>query len=182
MYRKRCKRFDKEGQAHCLTFSCFKRQPFFVNPVFCGQVLDALQLGRSKGQYELLGYVIMPEHVHIVLLPGPGNQISQILSTVKQSVSKKALLHVKQCSPAMLECMKDLRPNGDCHYRFWQRGGGYDRNLRSRDDIVEKIRYVHSNPVRRELVKSKSEWKWSSYNAWKTGEDEPIPIDRSVLF
>ncbi len=182
IYRKQCKRYDKNGQSHCLTFSCFKRQVFFQREIFCGYMLEALQLGRTKGQYALLGYVIMPEHVHVIILPNHGIKISQILTTIKQSVSKKALLYVKNDCPAMLSQMMDVQPSGEYHYRFWQRGGGYDRNLRSRDDITEKIRYVHANPVRRGLVQLKSDWKWSSYNAWKTGQDEPIPIDRFVLF
>ena len=145
-------------------------------------MLDALQLGRSKEQYALLGYILMPEHVHVLLLPNHGKKISRILSTIKQSVSKKVLLYVKKQNLGILDEMKDIRPNGTCHYRFWQRGGGYDRNLRSREDIIQKIRYVHNNPVRRGLVKLKQEWKWSSYHAWKAGLDEPIPIDRSALF
>ncbi len=54
-------------------------------------MLDALQLGRQQGKYQLWAYVIMPEHVHVVLLPHAGVKISQILSTLKQSVSKRAL-------------------------------------------------------------------------------------------
>jgi len=131
--------------------------------------------------YDLWGYVIMPEHVHIVLLPKPEIKTSRILSTIKQSVSKRALLWTKQNAPDFLKSMEDIQPDGKHHYHFWQRGGGYDRNLRSMEDVHEKIQYIHNNPVRRGLTKTPDDWKWSSFHAWQTGEDIPMAIDRESL-
>jgi len=47
-------------------------------------------------------------------------------------------------------------------YRFWQRGGGYDRNLVSKQAVLNSIEYIHNNPVRKGLVKSPEDWNWSS--------------------
>jgi putative transposase len=182
IYRKRCKRYDIPNQAHCLTFSCFQQRPFFSRPRSCQWMLDALLLGKQKQMYHLLAYVIMPEHVHLIVVPKEQVLIRHILTTIKQSVSKRAILWVRQNAPAFLKQMEDRQPNGEIHHRFWQRGGGYDRNLRSRDDITEKIEYIHSNPVRRKLVEKCSDWPWSSHNVWTTGTNEPIPIDRHILF
>jgi len=77
--------------------------------------------------------------------------------------------------------LEDVQPNGKRAHRFWQRGGGYDRNLRTVADIYEKIDYIHANPVRRRLVAEPEAWPWSSCRAWQTGEDEPMPIDRDSL-
>ena len=121
----------------------------------------------------------MPEHVHIVLLPNEKIRISRILLTIKASVAKKALLWIRGHAPAFLERMEDRQPNGHSHYRFWQRGGGYGRNLRSAYDIREKILYIHANPVRRGLVATMEDWYWSSYRAWNTEQNVPIPIDRN---
>ena len=120
----------------------------------------------------------MPEHVHLVLLPHPGTPIESIFTTIKLSVSRKAIHWLKENSPAYLDELVDRQPNGKQSYRFWQRGGGYDRNLRSVRDIHEKIRYVHFNPVQRELVAKPEDWKWSSAVAWSTGVDLPLSIDR----
>lgn len=180
-HRKLCKRYDVEGEAHCLTFSCFQQLPLFSRPRSCQWMLDALQLARRRGQYDLWAYVIMPEHVHIVLLPCPGVKISGILTTLKQSVAKKALLWLRLNRPDFLPKLEDIQPNGRRHFRFWQRGGGYDRNLRTIADIFEKIAYVHNNPVRRGLVAKAIDWSWSSCRAWEMGLDEPIGIDRHSL-
>jgi len=144
-------------------------------------MIDALQLGRRQRKFDLWAYVLMPEHVHLVLLPKEGVEISQILTTVKQSVSKRAILWLRENAPDFLSRLADVRSNGKLSHRFWQRGGGYDRNLRSVNDIFEKIDYVHQNPERRGLVASAETWPWSSYHAWETGEDTPIPIDRESL-
>ena len=63
-YRKRCKRYDIDGDAHCLTFSCFRRLALLSRERSCRWLLDALQLGLKQGQFDLWAYVIMPEHVH----------------------------------------------------------------------------------------------------------------------
>jgi putative transposase len=144
-------------------------------------MLDAFQLGREAGKYDLWAYVVMPEHVHVVLLPHSGIRISQILTTLKQSVSKHAILWLQENAPGFLPKLADHQPDGRCVHRFWQRGGGYDRNLRSEADIYEKIEYIHNNPVHRGLVVDAKDWPWSSCHAWETGKDDPISIDRASL-
>jgi putative transposase len=180
-HRKQCKRYDIEGDAHCLTFSCYRRLPLFQKERSCRWMLDALKLGRDQGKFHLWAYVIMPEHVHIVLLPQPDFKISEILTTLKQSVSKRALIWIQRYSRDFLPQLEDLQPNGKRAHRFWQRGGGYDRNLRTLADIYEKIEYVHNNPVRRGLTKYARDWPWSSCQAWETGVEMPIAINRQSL-
>ena len=55
-------------------------------------------------------------------------------------------------------------------FRFWQRGGGYDRNLWSAHVIHSSINYIEGNPVRSGLVKKAEEWLWSSARARITGD------------
>jgi putative transposase len=68
-------------------------------------------------------YVIMPEHMHLLVWPTAVDfKMAMFLLTVKQSVAKKARVHIQRNSPEYLE-----RSNGSFH--FWQDGPGYDRNL-----------------------------------------------------
>ena len=181
LHRKRCKRHDVEGQAHCLTFSCFRGQPFLLGERARLWMAEALSAERRQGLYDLWAYVLMPEHAHLVLLPHEGATISRILTSIKSSVAKRAFLWARKSSPSVLERMAHRTSNGRCHYRFWQRGGGYDRNLRSVHDVYEKIKYTHANPVRRGLVAAPEDWYWSSCRAWQTSDDDPIAIDRDSL-
>ena len=180
-YRKRCKRYDIEGDVHHVNFSCFQRLPLFSRERSCRWMLDAITLGRQQGKFDLWAYVVMPEHVHLVLQPATGVKISQILTTLKQSVSKRAIPWLHQHAPEFLARLKAPLPNGKQTHRFWLRGGGYDRNLRGVADVYEKIEYVHNNPVRRGLVTIPEAWPWSSCRAWQSGDDVPIPIDRGSL-
>ena len=85
-------------------------------------MLQALQLGRAQGKYDLWAYVIMPEHVHVVVWPHSGVKVSQILTTLKQSVSKRAILWLRDHAPEFVQRLKDVQPNGRSAYRFWQPG------------------------------------------------------------
>jgi len=180
-HRKRCKRYDVPFDVHCLTFSCFQRMPLLSRERCCRWMLDALELGRQREMYDLWAYVLMPEHVHLVVWPHGGVWVSDILKTVKQSVSQHALRWLEANEPRFLQRLEDVPPNGRRSFRFQQRGGGYDRNLRTVADIHEKIQYIHDNPLRRGLVDKASSWTWSSCSAWETGKNEPIAIDRDSL-
>ena len=80
--------------------------------------------------------------------------------------------------PPALASLLDVQPNGRRAYRFWQRGGGYDRNIFTAVEAHEKLAYMHNNPVRKGLVEVAADWPWSSCRAWESGIDEPLPIDR----
>jgi putative transposase len=123
----------------------------------------------------------MPEHAHLLILPAEDVSISSILYQIKKPVTTWAVSWVRRNSQSFLNNMLDRQPSGKSSYRFWQRGGGYDRNLRSVADIHEKIRYMHENPVRRGLVARACQWQWSSWRAWEEGIDKPIRIDRESL-
>jgi putative transposase len=173
------KSYDDKWVAHHLIFSCFRQQPFFSGERAPGWFLEFLAKGRSAKLFDLWGFVIMPEHVHLLILPAEGVLIRNILTKVKRPFSGQVVDWVSKNSPDFLEKMIDEQPNGKKTYRFWQRGGGYDRNLRGTRDIHEKLHYIQDNPVRRKLVERPEDWPWSSARAWATGKDDPIAIDRA---
>ena len=166
-----------DWQAHSLTFSCYGRQPFFSGRHAPNWFLETLSDARDASLFDLWAYVIMPEHVHLVLLPAPEVQIRRILFRLKRPMTQRVLAWVRDTRPAFLEKMADRQPDGSVTHRFWQRGGGYDRNLRSVRDIHEKINYIHDNPVRRGLVAKSQDWPWSSAAAWVEGGDTPVRVD-----
>jgi putative transposase len=175
------KSWDVDWQAHSLTFSCYGRQPFFSGHHAPNWFLETLGEARDAGLFDLWAYVIMPEHVHLVLLPAEGVPVRQILFRLKRPLTQRVLAWVRGTRPVFLERMADRQPDGTVTHRFWQRGGGYDRNLRSVKDINEKINYIHDNPVRRGLVAQSKDWLWSSARAWIEGGDKPLRVDWASL-
>ena len=145
-------------------------------------MVEAIDLARIKHRFHLWSYVVMPEHVHILLWPTEtAYSISAILTTLKQSVSKRALSFVKQQATNFLPQMADRQPNGTIQHRFWQRGGGHDRNLTEPTAIWAEIDYLHANPVRRSLCQRPIDWIWSSAVEYEFPGQGMISIDRESL-
>jgi putative transposase len=165
------------GDVHNLTFSTFGRQAFLGGKFGPSWFIDSLRNARNSAPFHLFAYVIMPEHVHIVLQPLPGAAMRRVLTLLKRPVTEQAVSWVRAYRPDFLQRMTDRQPGGQVTYRFWLRGGGYDRNLRSAKDVHEKIAYDHNNPVRRGLVSRAEDWPWSSAREWITREPGPVPID-----
>ncbi|QDU36848.1 hypothetical protein Mal4_11480 [Maioricimonas rarisocia] len=105
----------------------------------------------------------MPEHVHVLIWPRRHEySISAILKTLKQSVARVALVHLRDTRSHAMHLLEDRQPNGKVSCRFWQRGGGYDRNLMEPATMLAEIDYIHANPVRRGLCERPIEWACSS--------------------
>jgi putative transposase len=165
-----------------VTFSCFRRQPFLSKDGSRQWLVDAIERAREKHRFHLWAYVIMPEHVHLLLWPTePSYDIADILKSVKRSVVLRALAFVRREAPDFLARMEDRQSSGAAHYRFWQRGGGYDRNLIEIATIYKLIEYIHANPVRRGLCERPEDWLWSSAADHLGLRVGPLRIDRDSL-
>ena len=85
-------------------------------------------------------------------------------------------------APPFLERLRDAQPNGQVHYPFWQRGGGYDRNIQEPATLRTMIDYIHNNPVRRGLMDHPTDWPWSSARFYAGEKDVPLVMDPLVEF
>ena len=100
----------------------------------------------------------MPEHVHILLRPAAGSTLDVPLRSLKTAVAKRVIARLRESNDPFLD---EIRTSGDA-FRFWQKGGGFDRNVRDDGEFCREVRYVHRNPVERELVMNPEDWAWSS--------------------
>ncbi|NLH48798.1 MAG: hypothetical protein GX444_09360 [Myxococcales bacterium] len=166
--RKKIKHFNDPGQAHFLTFSCFQRLPLLTKQRPIHWFLSALSKTCRNLDYSLWGYVIMPEHIHLVIHPKTDEyDISAFLQAIKQPVSRVAKSWLSANDPHWLSKLTIQRSDGKKEFHFWQSGGGYDRNVFTEGEARQKIEYLHYNPVRRGLVNDPLEWKWSSARWWE---------------
>ena len=175
-HHKKCRRYDIAGHAHELTFSCFRRQPFLSDDRFCTFLGEAVGRAMTIHRCELWAYVFMPEHVHLLVHPKePEYSISRILHSIKQSSARKVLIYARRLSPGFLSAME----TGQRHtpYRFWQDGGGFDRNVITSSALVSIVKYIHANPVRRGLVIRPEDWPWSSARDWAGLGPNLIAVD-----
>jgi len=174
----RVRSYNLIGHAHELTFSCFRRLSLLNRDRTRRWFVDAMDAARGKHSLSLWAYVIMPEHVHVLLWPRlPGYEVRLIRTSLKVPVQRRALRFLRQQAAGFLERLKDVQPNGEVHYRFWQRGGGYDRNVTESDTLLHMIEYIQNNPVRRGLVQKATDWVWSSARFYDGEHRVPIRMD-----
>jgi len=177
-HRKTRRTWNEPGHAHELTFSCHKRWPPLSRDRTRRWFLEALEAARRRQDISVWAYVIMPEHVHLLVWPRDAScAISSILKAIKQSVARRAVAYLRGHAPDWLERLRVVRPTGRVEYRFWLQGGGYDRNIIGEDAAWQMIEYVHLNPVRRGLVQQPTDWPWSSARAYAGITQVPLQID-----
>jgi len=169
--------FNIFGHAHFLTFSCFRRQQFLEGEVECGCFVESLKAARQLEHFELWAYVVMPEHVHLLIRPScPDYQMATVLRRIKEPASRRILAAWRSGDSELLPQTHDVIRGRHVH-RFWQPGGGFDRNLYDPELIRKAIAYIEWNPVRRGLVGEPEEWRWSSAASRASSETVPLAID-----
>ena len=141
------KRFQQSGQTHFVTFSCYHRRPLFVTAQSRRIFEAGLERVRRAFGLCVYGYVAMPEHVHLLLSEPAKGTLAVALKSLKQGVSR--------------------RLPGEAEH-FWQKRY-YDFNVRDHAQFVEKLRYIHRNPVKRGLCERAEDWEWSSFLQYATG-------------
>jgi putative transposase len=168
------KRYYGHGDLHFVTFSCYQRRPLLGAPR--ARDLFVKILGELREQYSVLlvGYVVMPEHVHLLVSESNSATPSAFLQVLKQRVSR-ALWHRGRTTARN----QGLRRPADAEIvlpSFWQQRF-YDFNVWSHEKRGEKLDYMHLNPVKRGLVTLPGDWPWSSWSFYETGKTGLVKID-----
>ena len=150
------KHFQQTRQIHFLTFSCYHRQPKFTNATARDTFVSALERVRENYGLCIYGYVVMPEHVHLLVSEPERSTLAQAIKSLKQGVARRLALRAADS--------------------FWQ-ARYHDFNIWSEKKFVEKLRYIHRNPVKRGLVARPEDWPWSSFRHYAMGESGVVEIE-----
>jgi len=146
-------RYQQTGEFHSLTFSCFRCRGYFSTDGTRDLFEDALERVRQRYLFVVGGYVVMPEHVHLLVNEPKHALLSKAIRALKLSVSMRSR----------------ERPFWQAHY--------HDFNVSTHTKFVEKLRYIHRNPIRRGLVAKPEDWKWSSFGHYQTGIPGTVEIE-----
>jgi REP-associated tyrosine transposase len=168
------KRFYGQGDLHFVTFSCYRRRPFLGTVRARECFIRILDRVRTKRDFLLLGFVVMPEHVHLLVSEAKGSNPSKVLQVLKQQVSRALRRRRRKLLRGQLSFRFAGARAEEKH--FWQRRF-YDFNVWSEKKLWEKLEYMHANPVRRGLVLHPKDWPWSSWSHYARGEEGLIRID-----
>ncbi len=179
-FKKLRRRYDVEGHARELTFSCYRGYRFFSRERTCQWFIDALVSARATYPFDLWAYVIMPEHIHLLVYPREaGMKIGLIVGEIKADVGSKAVKYIRRRAPEWLRRIT-ICEGKRIRRRFWQPGGGFDRNGVEIETIHHMINYIHANPVCRNLVQHPEDWYWSSARWYAGLRPVPIEIDATI--
>ena len=153
----RLKRYYGHDHLHFLTCGCYHRQPWLAQSRRRDLFLEILEQVRRRYRFVVVGYVIMPEHIHLLISEPERGTPSTIMQVVKQRFARRVPRR-KRSTPAQGQLWPD--PPHVWQHRF------YDFNVWSERKRIEKIRHMHRNPVKRGLVLEPEQWPWSSYRSY----------------
>lgn len=172
------KHYDHDGRARFITFLTHKRIPVLTNTSFRKIIVECLEEVRKSYDLHLLGYVIMPEHVHLVVVPPKELKLGPVIGELKRNSAKKIHELLKLKHGALINRLMVTR-NGRQRFALWQKRC-FDHNCRSHESVWEKVEYCHNNPVTRGLVLKPDDWQWSSCRWYKGMHDAVLRMDASV--
>ncbi len=144
------------GDFHFVTFSCDGRKPYLRTAKGRDLFEDALERMRVSYGFYVAGYVVMPEHVHLLISEPVGVALGTVIGAIKLSMSRRSV----------------RKP-------FWL-ARFHDFNVFTEAKRAEKLWYMHQNPVKRGLVGEDFEWRWSSCRHYKTGELGVVEIESEI--
>jgi putative transposase len=175
----RLRHFYGHNDLHYVTASTYRRMRVFDSQRFKLKFIRTLDDLRTELDFKIPGYVLMPEHCHLLIWPGAAANASQIMQKLSERTANFILRNLRK-NLEFPWCQKMLKGfalpptvHHHAHYRVWNRRG-YDMNIWSEKKRVEKIDYMHNNPVKRGLVAQPGDWPWSSWR-FNYLEDSSIP-------
>jgi putative transposase len=183
----RLKRYYGANDLHFITCSCYQRRPLLGSPERRDLLLRVLEDVRQRYLLVVHGYVVMPEHIHLLVTEPQVGTISTFMQALKLGFARRVLaphfsqkaremghprLEKEKLDAAAEESQEDLSrntriqrlgpPRSSVQHHVWQKRF-YDFNVWTEEKRIEKLRYINRNPVTRGLVASPEEWRWSSF-------------------
>jgi putative transposase len=160
------RRYYGAGYLHFITTSCYRRMPLLAKPQHRDLLLEVLEGVRRRYRFVVVGYVVMPEHVHLLLSEPERGNPSKVMQAIKQGFARRLLGKLRvACDPPQEGLWTTALYDG----HIWQ-ARFYDFVVFTEKKRVEKLRYMHRNPVKRGLVLEPQQWPWSSYRHYANGE------------
>jgi putative transposase len=158
---------------HFITCSCYRRLPFLGSARARDRFLGILDETRQRFRFVIVGYVVMPEHIHLLVTEPEAGTPSMVMQVLKQRTARALLPKKKRKDPRQHGLVGDATSRR----AFWQ-ARFYDFNVWTTKKRVEKLRYMHRNPVKRGLVEAPEQWRWSSYRSYLLGEIGPVRVNQ----
>jgi putative transposase len=140
------KRYYGAGDLHFITCSCYRRQPLLGTPRRRDMFLTVLEQVRRRYQFVVVGYVVMPEHIHLLIGEPQEKNPSTVMQALKLGFARRVLAEARRKRNPAQSTLFEHAPQHIWQKRF------YDFNVWTERKRIEKLRYMHRNPVQRGLA------------------------------
>lgn len=168
-------RYYGAGYLHFITTSCYQRRALLGTPQNRDLFLEVMERVRRRYRFVVVGYVVMPEHVHLLFSEPERGDPSMVMKVLKQSFARQLLQRWRTgVDPRQSSRWRIPVSDG----RVWQHRF-YDFVVFTEKKRAEKLRYMHRNPVVRALVLAPEQWNWSSYRHYALGERGPVLVNEA---
>jgi putative transposase len=169
------KRYYGTGDLHFISCSCYQRKPWLDTAPRRDLFVSILEQVRLRYRFVVLGYVVMPEHFHLLISEPQDGDPSKVMQIVKQLYAQRVLPRTRQRRSEDQSSQPESKPSHVWRARF------YDFNVWTEHKSVEKLRYMHRNPVVRGLVDKPEQWAWSSFRDYLYGQTGEVRVNDTDL-
>ena len=142
---RKLRHYYEPGMAYFITSVTAGRKPLFLERLTCLFFLACLEYNKYVFSYKVYGFVVMPDHFHLAIQPSPDTTISQIMKHVKGNFARK---------------YNYIRKGKNS---IWQKSY-YEKAIRGEAQLMNKIIYMHNNPIKDGLVEKPEDYEFSSYH------------------
>lgn len=176
-------RHFEPGQLQFITTSTYRRTKLFESEPLRWLFVNVLRQLRQETGFLLVGWVLMPEHLHLLIRPEPAEATSRFMQELKKRSAQGIIAALAEnggdawCRSTLTRLRLPPTVHSDSRYRVWQRRF-VPFNVFTEKKRLEKLDYMHGNPVKRGLVKSPDQWPWSSFRFYHLNDSSVLSMDR----
>lgn len=177
-------KYNLENHIYFITSEVKDRIHLFTREDYFKILIDNLEFYRRKFCFKLIGYVLMVNHLHLLIFPDINKgTCSEIMRDFNKFTAREIIKKLKKKDLKLVKeflLRKQRRKNH--RYQIWQ-SKTYDFNIFSKKKLKEKLNYIHMNPVRAGLTKNPQDYRWSSARNYYLGNNKgEIEIDFMLMW
>jgi putative transposase len=166
-----------------ITTSTYRRARLFTCQRFCWTFVETLRQLRQETGFLPLGWVLMPEHFHLLIRPQPAAATVGFMQELKKRSAQEIIAVLarsqdrSRCRTLLARLRLPPTVHSDPYHRLWQRRY-VPFNVFTEKKYMEKLDYMHNNPVMKGLVSSPDQWPWSSFRFYYLNDASVLSMDR----
>jgi REP element-mobilizing transposase RayT len=169
-------RISDSAFPHFVTGTTVGWLPIFTTAVCCDILVPALQYCRTHKELKLHAWVILDTHFHAI---AAAPNLTRVLADLKRHTARRIIeqLQAERCDWLLEQLRRQCAPHkAESEHQVWQEGS-HPQAIGTDATMLQKLEYLHNNPVKRGLVASPEHWRYSSAHEWLSGASVEMRCD-----